>query len=225
MKYIVGNWKSQKTIADGLVWLEKFSSLYRPADGVKVVLAPTFLSITKLTGSVEEKKLKNFFFAVQDLSPFPRGNYTGAVAADLVKEVAQYAIVGHTERRRYFHETIQDTLNKATEAEAAGVIPLVCVEEAAQLLQLSSLADLDGDVLLAYTPRDPAVSGIAEPIAKVKEMVTRMRRSLPRAAILYGGAVTKDNCGEYLAIEGVAGLFVGRASLDATTFAAICNNI
>lgn len=223
MKYIVANWKSQKTTADGRIWLEQFAALHRGDGGTRVILAPTLVSLEGLAESAKKLKLKNLFFAAQDISPFPRGSYTGAVAADLVQGVAQYAIIGHAERRRYFHESSQDILNKAGEAVDAGLIPLVCVEEAAQLVELTALAELDGEIFFAYTPHDPVVSGAAEPVEKVEEMAKRMQRALPQATILYGGAVTPQNSGTLLAAAGIDGLCVGQASLDAATFVAICN--
>ncbi|PIE72823.1 MAG: hypothetical protein CSA20_05840 [Deltaproteobacteria bacterium] len=224
MKYLVGNWKSQKTTADGLAWLERFAARYIAAKDVTVVLAPTLVSLETLAAAGKRLRLSGFSFAVQDISPFPRGSYTGAVAADLVREVAGYAIVGHGERRRYFHEDSGEILNKASEAVDAGIVPLVCVEDAPQLGQLSSLIELEGKILLAYTPRGPVVSEAA-PVEEVSEMVARMRRSLPQAAVLYGGGITFENCGRYLDIEGVDGLFVGSASLDAEDFAALCNRL
>ncbi|MBM9518421.1 triosephosphate isomerase [Desulforhopalus vacuolatus] len=222
MKYITGNWKSNKTTAEGLRWLEQFAGIWHPGKDLSVVIAPPMVSIESLAAEAKHLRLEHFFFAAQDLSPFPRGSYTGAVAADLLKGVVQYAIVGHNERRRYFQENVQDALNKAAEAVDAGIVPLVCVADVAEVSRLSSLADLNGRVMLAYTPTDPAVSGIPESAEKITGMVTRMKRAVPGAIILYGGAVTGKNAAALLAVEGVDGLFVGKASLDPANFAAVC---
>lgn len=223
-EYIVGNWKSHKTTAEGQAWLQQFASLYRGMDSRMVVVAPTLASLEGIAAFAAGMKLPNLAFAAQDISPFPRGNYTGAVAADLVKGVARYAIVGHAERRRYFHESVQDILNKASEAVDAGLVPLVCFEDAVQLTALVvPLGELDGKFLLAYTPHDPVVAKAAEPVEKVAEMAARVQRGIAQAPLLYGGAVTPQNCRKYLDIDGVSGLFAGEASLDAASFAAICN--
>ncbi len=222
MKYITGNWKSNKTTVEGLRWLEQFAGIWHPVKDLSVVIAPPMVSIESLAAEAKRLRLEHFSFAAQDLSPFPRGSYTGAVAADLLKGVVQYAIVGHNERRRYFQESVQDALNKAAEAVDAGIVPLVCVADVAEVSRLSSLADLNGRVMLAYTPTDPAVSGIPESAEKIIAMVTRMKRAVPGATILYGGAVTAKNAAELLAVEGVGGLFVGKASLDPASFAEVC---
>ncbi len=223
-KYIIGNWKSHKTTHEGCQWIEEFSALYQEKVERVVAIAPTLISLEGVAAFAADCGLAGLGFAAQDLSPYPRGSYTGAVAADLLKEVATYAIVGHAERRRYFHETTQEIINKASEAADAGIIPLVCFEDVAQLSSLVvSLTELDGSFLLAYTPHDPVVARKAERVELVAEMAARVRRSIPQAVLLYGGAVTAENCADYLAIDGIAGLFVGAASLDAASFAAICN--
>ena len=223
MKHVIGNWKSQKTTAEGLQWLDKFATSYRPADNVKVGLAPTIVSLESLVAYAKKLGLHNFDFAVQDISPFPRGSYTGAVAADQVKGLAHYAIIAHVERQRYFHETLQDGLNKVSKAVDAGIIPIFCVESAATLSQLTSLGDMEIEMLLAYTPTDPGVSGMPEPIDKVREMLSRMKQAVPSAGLLYGGKISASNCAQYFALDGLDGLFVGEASLDAARFAEICN--
>ncbi len=225
MHYIVGNWKSHKTTEEGRHWLEQFAPLFHPKTETEVVLAPTLVSLEGVAAAAAGLNI-DIAFAAQDISPFPRGKYTGAVAADLVKGVAEYAIVGHAERRRYFHESGQEIINKVHEAVDVGITPLVCFADAIELGSLvAPLGDIDGSFLLAYTPHDPVVANVPEPAAQVAEMAGRVQRGLPQVPLLYGGAVNRDNCCAYLAIEGISGLFVGGASLDAAHFAAICNAV
>ncbi len=224
-EYIIGNWKCHKTTAEGKRWVEQFAVLYQPREERTVVIAPTLASLEGLAGFAADCGLSTLAFAAQDVSAYPRGNYTGDVAADLIKAVAKYVIVGHAERRRYFHEDTQDILNKVSEAVDAGLVPLVCFEDVAQFSSLvAPLTDIDGKFLLAYTPHDPVVARTAESVERVEEMAVRVHRSIRQVTLLYGGAITRENCGEYLALDGISGLFVGGASLDAAEFAAICNN-
>ncbi len=224
-EYIIGNWKCHKTTAEGKRWVEHFAALYQPQEKRTVIIAPTLASLEGIAGFAADCGVQGLAFAAQDVSAYPRGNYTGAVAADLIKAVTQYVIVGHAERRCYFHEDTQDILNKVSEAVDAGLIPLVCFEDVAQFTPLvAPLADVDGTLLLAYTPHDPVVARTAESVERVAEMAARVHRSVGQATLLYGGAITRENCGDYLAIDGISGIFVGAASLDAADFAAICNN-
>ncbi len=127
-RYVVANWKSYKTMAEVEKWLETFTNLYRPDPLVEVIIAPSFVHLAPLWGLLQEHNPSRLTLAVQDLSSFPLGAYTGAVAAEMVRDMVGYAIVGHAERRRYFHETNQDIANKVSEAAAARIRPILCVD-------------------------------------------------------------------------------------------------
>ena len=168
-------------------------------------------------------KLPGLALAVQDLSPFPKGSYTGAVAADMISGQAAYAIVGHGERRRYFHESTMEVVRKVGEAMDAGVTPLICVDDDNAVAQLGALDDhLPESPLVAYTPRPVTGVTVAETPSRVAEAVTRIRRLFPVWPILYGGGVEPDNALTYLTLPGLSGVFVGRASRNPDDFAAIC---
>lgn len=97
-KYIIGNWKCYKDLGDAKRWLDEFADSYTPRDEVKVILAPTFLCLEGVSSYIVELGLKNVALAAQDISPFPKGAYTGAIAADMVRGMVDYVIVGHSER-------------------------------------------------------------------------------------------------------------------------------
>jgi triosephosphate isomerase len=220
---IVANWKCHKSTEDGLRWFDRFAELYRPHPQLRVVVAPPMVSLESLAGHLRDLRLPGVMLAAQDVSPFPRGGYTGAIAADMVRGLAHYVIVGHSERRRYFHETPQEIVNKASEAVDCGLTPIVCVEQESALSQLLPLADFDGDALLiAYTPVDALNFRIPESPQRVAEAVRQIARLYPRWPIIYGGALTVGNVGDYLEMEALRGVFLGAASLDADTFADIC---
>lgn len=222
--YIVANWKCHKSTEEGLRWLDRFARLYRPQSEVQIVIAPTMLSLESLAAHLRHLQLPGVSLAAQDVSPFPRGGYTGAIAADMLKGVAEYVLIGHSERRRYFHETVQEITNKVTEAVDNGLVPIVCVEPDSVLNQLLPMGDLDPDqLLLAFTPVDAMNFRIPESPANIALEVSRIRRLYPRWPVIYGGALNVDNLGEYLQLRELGGLFVGSASLDVDSFAAICN--
>lgn len=221
-KYVVANWKSYKNVAEARRWLDEFAELYVPTDGVEVIIAPTFLCLEQVSAHLHSLQLKNVALAAQDVSPFPKGAYTGAVAADLLKDMVDYVIVGHSERRRYFHETINDIGNKVLESTDSGLTPIVCVDKPYAMSQLTSLGDIDSDaVILAYAPVDALNFRIPHPPEKVAEDVSFITEVHPRWPVIYGGALNVDNAGRYASVTGVAGLFVGSASLEAKSFAAI----
>lgn len=222
--YVFGNWKSHMTSDEGRRWFDRFAQKYRPHPRLQVVVAPTLLSLEALASHLGQLRLPGLALAVQDISPFPKGSYTGAVAADMIKGLAAYTIVGHGERRRYFHESVMEVVRKVGEAMDAGLIPLICVDDDNAVAQLGALDDqLPQSPLIAYTPKPATGVTVGETPTRVAEAVARIRRLFPVWPILYGGGVRPDNASAYLTLPGLSGVFVGGASRDPDAFAVICN--
>jgi triosephosphate isomerase len=225
-RYAIANWKSYKRFEDAKQWLDDFARIYTPVEGLQVIIAPTFLSLEKLAEYIRKLDLQNVALAAQDVSPFPKGSYTGAIAADLLKDMAEYVIVGHSERKRYFHETNLDIGNKVLETVDAGLVPIVCIDKPYAMSQLTVLSDIDtDDVVLAYGPADALASRIPESPEKVGEAVAFISQVQPKWPIVYGGALRPDNASVYSNIKGVSGVFCGSASLEVTNFAAIIKDV
>lgn len=225
-RFVIGNWKCYKSLADGQAWFDEFTALHEHFTDVSVVVAPSFVCLQGLANYLRGRQLDNVFLAAQDISPFPKGAYTGAVAADMVRELVDYVIIGHSERRRYFHETAQDIVNKVNEALDAGLIPVVCIDKPEELLKLSALQEMDSEeMIVAYGPVDALNFRIPQSQKEVAEAAVEISRILPGRTIVYGGAIGVENARQYADTDGISGLFVGDASLEAATFAAICKEL
>lgn len=225
-KYVIGNWKSNKGRKAAQEWFAEFADLYRPVDGLEVIIAPSFICLCSLSEYVQALELKQVSLAAQDVSPFPKGSYTGAVAADMFKGMVDYVIIGHSERRRYFHETSQDIANKMTETVDAGLAPIVCIDQPYAMSQLTALNDIDcDDLLIAYGPTEATTARIPESPERVVEAAKFISQVHPKTPVVYGGSLLPDNVDEYIALPQLSGVFVGESSLDAKTFAAICNKV
>ncbi|MCF8056413.1 MAG: triose-phosphate isomerase [Desulfocapsa sp.] len=225
-KYVIGNWKSNKGREDAQDWFARFAELYRPADGLQVIVAPSFICLLSLSEYVQALGLENVSLAAQDVSPFPKGSYTGAVAADMIRDMVEYVIIGHSERRRYFHETSQDAANKMAETVDAGLKPIVCIDQPYAMSQLTALNDIDcEEMLIAYGPVDAKTARVPEQPERVAEAVKFISQIQRKRPVVYGGSLMPDNVEDYLTLPQLSGLFVGQSSLDPGTFAEICNKV
>ncbi len=224
IKYVVANWKSHKTLSEAEKWFAAFFSLYRPNSQVRVIIAPSFVCLAPLRQILRERQAaQQVELAVQDLSPFPLGDYTGAVAAAMVKDMADFAIVGHADRRRYFHETNQEIANKVSEAAAAGIKPILCVYRPHARAQIAALNEADiKDLIISYRPIEAVGIDIPQPPEKAAVVIQEIQMIIPERPVLYGGSLDASTAANYINLEGVSGLMVGAASLDAEEFAAIC---
>ncbi len=225
-KYVIGNWKSNKNRDVAQKWFAKFSEIYKPVDGLEVIVAPSFICLCSLSEYVHALGIKNLSLAAQDVSPFPKGSYTGAVAADMIKGMVEYVIIGHSERRRYFHETSQDTANKMAETVDAGLKPIVCIDQPYAMSQLTALNDIDCDeLLIAYGPKEAITARIPEQPERVAEAAKFISQIQTKRPVLYGGSLMVDNVEKYVSLPELSGIFVGESSLDAESFATICNRV
>ena len=181
----------------------------------------------------------------QDCSSHTSGAYTGEVAAAMLAELGcRYVIVGHSERRALHAESDGLVAEKAAQALAAGLTPIVCVgetldqREAGQTddvvaRQLGAVIDALGAkitaTVVAYEPVWAIGTGKTATPAEAQAVHRQLRAQLAASApeggsvrILYGGSVKADNAATLFAEADIDGGLIGGASLKAADFVAIC---
>jgi triosephosphate isomerase len=206
-----------------------------------VVLAPPF---TALQSVYETIKGSQVLLAAQNMFYEDKGAYTGEVSPLMLKDIGcSYAIIGHSERRKYFGET-DDTVNlKAKKSLAVGLKPIVCVGETDAEREkgvtefvvgiqvkkaLSGIAKLD-EIVIAYEPVWAIGTGKNATPAEAEDVHGFIRNVLAdmygdaskNVRILYGGSVTADNIGDLIGMEDIDGALVGGASLKSDGFIGI----
>lgn len=219
-KLIIANWKSHKSPAEAQTWMKTVErAAGREATAaVTPVVAPAFPLLAPVAEGVHELGWR---LAVQDISSFPAGSYTGAVAARNFEGFGvEYAIIGHSERRRYFLETPQTVALKIDQALENKLTPLVCIDEAGLSAQAAALSPQTAkQCVVVYEPTEAIGTGNNASLEDVKKFRSEAERFFGAVPFLYGGSVDELNIGEYLLITD--GVMIGTASLDAAQFVRI----
>lgn len=217
--YLVANWKSHKTLAEAEHFVTEGST---PTENVTQIICPPVPYLASISQLIKSQQL-SVSLGVQDVSPYPFGAYTGAVAVDMVKEWVTYAIIGHSERRRYFHESDQEVANKVSRALEAGITPILCVDEPYLESQIGTLDEgLRGTCLFAYEPVSAIGSGHPDTPEHAEAVAQRVQAQVrAEVVVLYGGSVTAENIKSFTDQPHIAGALVGGASLDPQSWHAL----
>jgi triosephosphate isomerase (TIM) len=245
-RVIAGNWKMYKTLAATKDFFAAFLPLVRDVRDRDIVVAPPFTAISTAvqlcTGSAVA-------IAAQDVYWGKEGALTGEISAGMLAEAGcRYVIVGHSERRQFFHETDDTVAKKALAVLAAGLTPIVCVGETCEdrdaglveeVLRRqfcngpgSLTAEEFSRILMAYEPiwaigtgrtATPEIAAAAQRFIRSCAAEQYTAEHALALRILYGGSVKPDNIQGLMAQDELDGALVGGASLDAKSFASIVN--
>ncbi len=223
-KIIVANWKANLTPEKAMQWCDAFTAALQSHRGIEIVLAVPALCLERI--HEKTKTIAGLSLAAQGVSPYPQGNYTGALPAAWLRGLAKYTLIGHRERRRYFHESVQDVAKQVSEALAEDLQPIVCVDRDLLMQQTALLSTEEMDrILWAFTPETTVALEMTRNKEDISAMVALIAKRTRNRPVLYGGGVTAENSGAIWGISGVAGLMLGQECLDAQAFAALVNQL
>ena len=234
---IAGNWKMHMTCADTKNFLEDFLPLIENTNSNRnIVIAPPYTAISTFASFSDSMCLD---IASQNIHWEDSGAFTAEISpAMLLEHNVKYAIVGHSEPRKYFSESDEQINKRAKSAQSNGLTPIVCVGEtleqrergeAERIISRQVEQGLEGtnpkDLIVAYEPIWAIGTGKTCE-AKDANKICKLIRNLigyEDVVIQYGGSVKPNNIDEIMSMSDIDGVLVGGASLDPISFARIAN--
>ena len=246
--FIAGNWKMNLDHLQSIAFVQKLAWSLKDArhdfGSAEVAVFPPFTDLRSVQTLISADKLE-LAFGAQDLSAHDSGAYTGEISGAFLKALdCSYVIIGHSERRTLHNETDEVVAAKVDAALRHGLVPVICVGETAEDLELhgasavpvaqlrAALAGVSGavDIVVAYEPVWAIGSGQAATPDQAEQVAAKLRETLVEllgddvaaaTRILYGGSVKAANIASFMREPNVDGALVGGASLDLDEFASI----
>ncbi len=217
--FIIANWKSHKTLPEAKAWLEFMLSkkeALAKIEGKTIIVCPPTTLLSYMKSFILEHDL-SILLGAQDISLFDEGAYTGEVNGKQLAELVEYVIIGHSERRSYFHEDYELLKQKTEKAKQSSLTPIFCV-------QGDDTPIPDGLSLIAYEPVSAIGTGKPDSPEHANDVARVYREEKEMYYCLYGGSVTAENVATFKNQEFISGFLVGSASLDAAKFFSIIIN-
>lgn len=177
---------------------------------VTVVLCVPFTILSLARRLIQETSL-HMFLGAQDVSSYPDGAYTGAISARQLKELCDWVIIGHSERRKYFGETDAMLAQKVDQAKDAGLKIIYCVQDESVIVP-------DGVDVVAYEPLWAIGTGKTDTPENANEVIETIKKKTAVTTIIYGGSITADNVTPFISQSVINGVLPGGASLDPEKF-------
>ncbi|HYE32375.1 MAG TPA: triose-phosphate isomerase [Methylomirabilota bacterium] len=244
---IAGNWKMNKTVAEGL---DLVNNLKRELASVKeadIVVCPPYTALSEVSRAILDSNIR---LGAQNMSEQNYGAFTGEIAAGMLREFSvRYVILGHSERRQFQKESDELVSKKALAAHAASIKPIVCVGETLEQRESGqtesvvgaqiqgSLAGLSKEqmveTIVAYEPVWAIGTGRTASPEQAQAVHAFIRQRLAglfddavakRVRIQYGGSVKAANARELMSQPDIDGALVGGASLEVRSFSDIIKN-
>ncbi|HXZ30491.1 MAG TPA: triose-phosphate isomerase [Dehalococcoidia bacterium] len=239
--FVAGNWKMNTTAAEAERLVFEMLERLDRIEGVEKVVCPPFVSLVGISMMLQSSSIKlgaqNMYFEI-------KGAYTGEISPLMLRELCEFVILGHSERRMHFGETDEIVNKKVGAALANKLRPILCVGERLEeneagkteaVVGRQVTAALSGiepvhDLLIAYEPvwaigTGRAASGKQAGVAIqfIRGVVAKLwNRSMAQdLRILYGGSVSGANITEFISHPEIDGALVGGASLNAEEFVGI----
>lgn len=202
--FIIGNWKSYKTAAETNDWFQQISNFQFQIANLQdkeIILCVPFTVLSTAKSLIQQYELP-IRLGAQDISPFDEGKYTGEINGKQIKEFAEYVIIGHSERRRYFSETDELLAKKVAMAKQYGIVPLFCVEG-------SDVPVPSGVDIVIYEPITAIGTGNPDTPDDAEKVCKAILEKDHNSFSLYGGSVTSENVRSFTSMPSISGVLPG----------------
>ena len=242
---IAANWKMNKSIKEADSFIKDFKKLYAP-NKAEVLICPPFTILQYLSWKIKGTDIK---VGAQNMHFEEKGAFTGEISPLMLKDAGcEYVILGHSERRQHFKEDDEIINKKVKSALKNGLKPILCIGETLKQREknetmkiiknqlIRCLKNINENevrtIVVAYEPVWAIGTGRNATPEQAQEVHSYIRKLLSdsygssvadKIRIIYGGSVKPENAKELLSMEDINGALVGGASLDAKSFAEICN--
>jgi len=246
-RVIAGNWKMNKNTAEAIELANGLKRELYKIEDVEIIVCPPFTAIEEVSEIAYESNIK---VGAQNMHWEDSGAFTGEISPLMLKDLGcSFVILGHSERRQYFHETNEIVNKKARSALKHGLTPIICVGETLQEREAqktfaiiedhvyNSLHGLTTEelekIIIAYEPVWAIGTGKTATPEQAQEVHQFIRDLLKKKysqvladgiIILYGGSVKAGNTKELVNQKDIDGALVGGASLETKGFAEIVRN-
>jgi len=243
-KIIAGNWKMNLNYLEAETLTKDILKRVHRIHDVEIVLCPTFTSLYSVHELLRGTLVK---LGGQNIHWENKGAFTGEISGNMLLTLGcQFVILGHSERRTYFHETDEDVARKVKSARSSGLIPIVCVGETLaereggitqKVVETQVRGAFSGltpeefeDTVIAYEPVWAIGTGLNATSKQAQEVHRFIRRLIgelfgntiaEETRIQYGGSMKPSNARELLMEPDIDGGLIGGASLDAESFEGI----
>ena len=244
MKIIVANWKmNPQSVIEARSLFGAFKK--NSSKKAEVIVCPPFLFLPVFS------KIANVKLGAQNCFFENSGAYTGEISPLMLKNAGcEYVILGHSERRRHLLETDEMIGKKIKAALSAGLKVILCVGEQERAGEFDLEAEivggqleggLDGvkktqmrNVVIAYEPVWAIGTGVSDTPNQTLQAAIFIRKKIgemfgrnigQEQKVLYGGSVTSKNVKPFVEQDGIDGVLVGGASLNAGEFAKIIERV
>jgi len=241
--FIAGNWKMNTTVAEAERLVSDMLDRLDRIEGVEKVLCLPFVSLVIIRELLKDSSIK---LGAQNMYFETKGAYTGEISPLMLRELCEFVILGHSERRRYFGE-IDEIVNRKIKAALENKLnPILCVGEkleeneagrteevvSRQLNQGLNNVKPTRNIVIAYEPLWAIGTGKAASGDQATATIKFIRNILAELwnkdiaqdlRILYGGSVTSHNIAEFISQPEIDGALVGGSSLKPREFLSIVN--